>query len=193
MSGPEIEAQPNTRQRIIESAFRLLAERGASGVTMKAVAESAGVARQTLYNHFDDVESIVTETIEAHQVDSIGALRRVMATIESPIARLEHLVRHAAAGAVQHHGAADMAYSLSAETRAVLRRHDDNVLTLIIDTLQAGIDSGDLRLDIDVERDAVLVKSLLGAVAELAASDPHTVTESVDAATRTLLASVLAR
>ena len=183
----------STPDRIIEATLRLMTERGLGGVTMKAIAETAGVARQTLYNHFGDVESIVAQAIEAHRIESLAALRGVLATIEYPLARLEHLVRHSAAGAVHHHPFVGIQHSLSASVQATLLRHDSEVLSIIEDALKAGIAGGDLRADVDVKRDAHLMKRMLDAVAELVSTNPEEVQDAVAAATRTLLASVTAR
>jgi AcrR family transcriptional regulator len=159
---------------------------------MKAVAETAGIARQTLYNHFPDVDSIVAEAIEAHQIDSLNSLRSVLATIESPVARLEHLVRQAAAAAAHHHPGVGIQHGLSAEVQATLRSHDAELLSIIEGTLQAGIESDEFRSDLDIERDAQLIKRMLEAVAEAASADPEDLHAIVAAATRTLLASVTA-
>ena len=205
--------QASTRERIIEATLRLIADRGFAGVTMKAVAETAGIARQTLYNHFPDVDSIVAEAIEAHQIESLEALRSVLATIESPVARLEHLVRQSAAASVHHHPVAGIQHGLStemqptaaalhhhrvagiqqglsAEMQATLLRHDTELLSIIESTLQAGIDDGDFRPNLDVSRDAELMRRMLDGVAELVSTDPSAIQQTVAAATRTLLASV---
>lgn len=192
MTDTNVAAQASTRERIIEAALRLMAERGFAGVTMKAVAETAGIARQTLYNHFPDVDSIVAEAIEAHQIESLDALRSVLATIESPVARLEHLVRQSAAAAVHHHPVVGIQHGLSAKMRATLLRHDAELLSIIEDTLQEGIVTGDFRADLDVNRDAHLVKRMLDTTAELASTDPEALHATVAAATRTVLASVAA-
>ena len=184
--------QASTRERIIEATLRLIADRGFAGVTMRAVAETAGIARQTLYNHFPDIDSIVAETIEAHRIESLDALRSVLATIESPVARLEHLVRQSAAAAVHHHPVAGFQHGLATEMQATLLRHDTELLSIIEETLRAGIVTGDFRPDLDVSRDAQLVKRMLDAVAELVSADPSAIHATVAAATRTLLASVAA-
>lgn len=192
MTNTNASAQVSTRNRIIEATLGLMTEYGFAGVTMKAVAETAGIARQTLYNHFPDVGSIVAEAIEAHRIESLEALRSVLATIESPVARLEHLVRQTAAAAVHHHPAVGVQHGLSAEMQATLHRHDAELLSIIESTLQAGIESGEFRADLDVNRDAQLVKRMLDAVSELAATDLEGLHATVAAATRTLLASVAA-
>lgn len=195
MSGIAVVAESSigTRQRIVESALQLIAENGVGGVTMTAVADKAEVARQTLYNHFPDVESIVTETIETHQVESFGMLRSVLATIQSPMARLEHLVRHFAAVSVHHPPVVDLQHGLSARAQLALQKHDSAVLRLIEDTLTAGVDGGEFRTDLQVDLDAQLVKRMLDGVAEYVASDPATVLDAVGTGIRTVLAAVTAQ
>ena len=57
-----------TRQttRIVEAALQVIDQAGFSGVTMSSVAARAGVTRQTIYNYFPDVESIVARALTEH-------------------------------------------------------------------------------------------------------------------------------
>jgi AcrR family transcriptional regulator len=51
--------QEETRRRIVEAAVALHGEEGPARTTMSAIAERAGVQRNTLYRHFPDERSIV--------------------------------------------------------------------------------------------------------------------------------------
>jgi AcrR family transcriptional regulator len=53
------EQQEQTRLRIVEAAVDLHREIGPASTTMSAIAERAGVQRNTLYRHFPDERSIV--------------------------------------------------------------------------------------------------------------------------------------
>ncbi|HEU4894721.1 MAG TPA: helix-turn-helix domain-containing protein, partial [Acidimicrobiia bacterium] len=55
------DARSGLRRSIQEAAVRLISERGMPNVAMSAVAEEAGVSRQTVYNHYPDLESIVID------------------------------------------------------------------------------------------------------------------------------------
>ena len=55
------DARIGLRHAIQEAAVRLVAELGMPNVSMSSVAEKAGVSRQTLYNHYPDLESIVLD------------------------------------------------------------------------------------------------------------------------------------
>jgi AcrR family transcriptional regulator len=52
------ERQEETRQRIVEAAVELHTTLGPSRVTVKAIAERAGVTRPTVYAHFPDDRSL---------------------------------------------------------------------------------------------------------------------------------------
>jgi AcrR family transcriptional regulator len=52
-----------TRRRILESAFRLFAERGYAGTTIAAVAEDAGVSPETIYLSLDGKRGLLERAI----------------------------------------------------------------------------------------------------------------------------------
>lgn len=54
----------NTRQRLIEAARSLFAERGYDGTTTAAIASSAGVAEGTIYRHFKDKKELLFACLE---------------------------------------------------------------------------------------------------------------------------------
>jgi AcrR family transcriptional regulator len=48
-----------TSQRILESAAKLFAQSGFSGVPMQAIAAEAGIGESSIYNHFESKQSIL--------------------------------------------------------------------------------------------------------------------------------------
>ena len=183
-------ARTTTAQRIIEATLQLMAERGLAGMTMSAVAKTAGIARQTLYNHFDSVEQIVAASLAAHQVNAGDDLHAVLATIEEPEAQLAHLVRHAAASAVLHAPLPAFRHGLSAEMRQTMAHHDHTMQSMIVDILDRGTASGAFRDDLVVERDAQLIHAMLQRVTEIVGTDPDAAGDVVATSTRTMLAAV---
>ena len=179
------------RERIMEAALGLIVERGLGGVTMTAVAEAAGVSRQTVYNHFEGVDAIVGATIAAHQADSIRSLEALLATVDNPSGRVEHLVRHAAAMASHGHGAPGLQHGLSPGVQEILDGHTAELRSLIARILKDGVESGEFRSDLDPESDAVLVQRVLDGVGDLVAADPDGVARIVARSTRTVLAAVM--
>lgn len=61
-------ASPTTRDRIVDAALRLFAERGTAGVSVRAVADAAGVTVPGLYYHFASKADLIREVYRAHGV-----------------------------------------------------------------------------------------------------------------------------
>lgn len=54
---------PDVDRAILRAAIKLFLERGFDGVTMEQVAETAGVARTTLYRRWSSVEALIAQAI----------------------------------------------------------------------------------------------------------------------------------
>ncbi|MCP4303822.1 MAG: TetR/AcrR family transcriptional regulator [bacterium] len=174
--------------RIVHATLGLILEHGISGITMSAIAREAEVARQTLYNHYPDVESIVTAAMETHQRESLDTLTELMRTINSPAGRLEHLVRHAAA--VAAHGHPTFRYGFSARHQKLVAEYDHGVRSLVAAALTDGIASGAFRADLDLRRDPLLVQRMINATGELVGDDPEDAAAAVAVTVHTVLAAV---
>ena len=175
--------------RIIHATLGLIAERGVGGVTMSDVAREAGVARQTLYNHYPDIESIVYSAMEAHQRESLEQLTELMRTVGSPAGRLEHLLRHTAAVAAHSHPS--FKHGFSSAYRELIAEYDREVRSLIEGALQDGIRDGIFRVNIDPAADAVLLHGIIEATGELVADNPENASGIVTTASNTVFAAVL--
>lgn len=55
--------QPNPAQKILEAAYECLSTRGYANVTMRAIADEAGVALSQLTYYFDNKEKLFTDVI----------------------------------------------------------------------------------------------------------------------------------
>jgi tetracycline repressor-like protein len=63
-----------TRQYILEAAERMLQTKGLARLTNKEIAEAAGCAEGTLYNHFDTKEALILAAIQENQPDFLAAV-----------------------------------------------------------------------------------------------------------------------
>jgi AcrR family transcriptional regulator len=157
---------------------------------MSAVAQAAGVARQTLYNHFPDIDSIVGTVLEGHQAENIDRLTALLATVDSPADRLEHLIRHVAATSTHHHFTRYLHHGLSANMQELIGRYDGAIRDLIESTLQEGRQRGTFRADLEPIRDARLVQRMIEGVGELVAAEPDHAADIVTTAAKTVHAAV---
>ena len=180
----------STRERIIEAALKLIAEQGLSQVTMIEVARTAGVARQTLYNHYRDIPSILTDAVTHHNAAAISHLEQALTVVDTPSDTIRQLARHIAAIGTHAGHTVDGHHPLPAELRHHLGGFDEALEHHIRAALRAGIELGEFRVDLDVATDSALIRHALGGVSALVAAKPDDAPRIVDVATRTLLAAL---
>jgi AcrR family transcriptional regulator len=114
----------STKDRIIEATLTLIAERGLTEVTMIDIARTAGVARQTLYNHYSDIPSIIVEAVTHHNEAAISQLDQAVAVVETPTDTICQLIRHIAAISTHAGHTLDTHHGLPADLRQHLNGFD---------------------------------------------------------------------
>lgn len=170
----------DTAARITEATFDLLAEHGLAGISMSAIATKAGIARQTLYNHFPDVDSILSSAMAQHHQDDLRTLAGMLTTIPTATGQLEHLVRHATVAAAQHGTLPALSEGLSPSAQHASRHYDEQIRGMIRDALVHGQQTGELVPTLDPDLHAVMVHHLLHGAAELAATSPDDLARITD-------------
>jgi AcrR family transcriptional regulator len=68
----------DARNALLKAAGELLEHTGAAGLSLRTIAERAGLSRQAPYNHFDDKAALLAELI----TDGFGRLRDAMAAAD---------------------------------------------------------------------------------------------------------------
>ena len=151
------------------ATFALSAERGFSAVTMSAVAGHAGVARQTLYNHFPDVESIVVAAYELHHQENLARLNHTLAAVNGAAEKLEQFIRYQVAAVAHGHQGLVHESSLSPAAQQRVRLLHEQIADTIAGVLAHGVQTGVFRSDLDVEAAAHFTLHLLAGAGELVA------------------------
>lgn len=72
-----------TRERIVESAARLMYVQGANATTLDDVLKSSGVSKSQLYNNFPDKAALVHEVIGHHSRNALTQQRERLGRIDS--------------------------------------------------------------------------------------------------------------
>ncbi len=156
-----VDREATPQERITEATLTLIADHGLAGVTMSGVARLAGVARQTLYNHYPDVESIVTATIEQHERLGSTQVQQLLAGYDGAVAKLEQLIRHSVAMGAHGHALAALESSLSPRAQKELRAHRSRTKEVVVEILELGVAEGVFRSDLDPEIDAGFIREIL--------------------------------
>ncbi len=159
---------------------------------MAQIAQTAGVARQTLYNHYADIPAIVTDAVTHHNAEAIAQLNQAMSVVSDPSDAIHTLVRHVVATNAHAGHAPDLMAALPASARAVLGELDAAVEARAAAALEAGVAAGDFRGDLDVALGAAMIRAAIGGVVETVVAAPDDAPRLVDDAVKTLLAGVRA-
>jgi AcrR family transcriptional regulator len=68
---------PDTRERVLEVASRLLASRGYSGTSISAISKASGVLPASIYWHFESKEGLAAAVVERAAERWLGQLREL--------------------------------------------------------------------------------------------------------------------
>lgn len=75
-----------TRERILQSAYELVGESGYDALTANALVAHAGIAKGTLYHHFDSLEAVVFAMIQSLVIDMLEAVPKDVDSLEAYLA-----------------------------------------------------------------------------------------------------------
>lgn len=83
-----------TREKLQEAAFRLMAERGMDAVAINEITEAADVGFGSFYNHFESKEAIYAAVMDAVFEDFGDALEHLVRGVDDPAEIIAICVRH---------------------------------------------------------------------------------------------------
>lgn len=91
-------APPQRREQITDAALRVIIEQGYEGVSIEAIARSAGVTRPVIYDHFSNLAALLQALIEREEHIALSQLAQVipgpeLAVSADPVALLATGVR----------------------------------------------------------------------------------------------------
>lgn len=165
---------------VLDTAARLVADRGLAAVTMSQIAEAAGIGRATLYKYYPDIEAILVAWHERHVADHIARLVAARDAARGVRARLEVVMatyasisferarghdHSAQQGHIHGHAGTDVDALVHQEAHAgkLHRRLDEIFRDVIVEAARAGV----VRRDVPVAELARYCVHALGAAREL--------------------------
>lgn len=156
------DARIGLRHAIQDAAVRLVAELGMPNVSMSAVAEAAGVSRQTLYNHYPDLESIVLDAARTEIETARDFMVDAVESAPDAAVALELFVR----GTLSGSGDNDLVVSGSGmspggegEVMAMLEPIHQQLRAI----LERGVEEGTFRTDLDPEAVSEVLFHMIGS------------------------------
>ena len=147
-------AKVRTRQKVLDAARQLFAERGYEPATIRDIARGAGMSTGAVFANFQDKAELFEAVLTADLVKLAETMKAAAAAESSTRARVL-----AALGA-GYHGSLEqlplvqavIARSWFQPVAAEMRTRDaiKPLLAVVTDALQAGVGEGELRQDADV-------------------------------------------
>src|SRR5438270_6130723 len=77
------------REQLIDAALEVILEHGYRGVSIEAVARTAGVTRPVVYDHFPDLARLLHALVEREERYSLEQLEQVVPAVPDDPANLE--------------------------------------------------------------------------------------------------------
>ena len=144
------------RDELLDVAARLFAERGFKNTTVRDIAEEAGILSGSLYHHFASKEAMVDELLDTFQTKLWEQYDAIEASDRTPREKLDAVVRASFTAIDEHHSEvaifqSDASYLAGFERFGYLGERNARFRELWTRLLAEGVDSGELRADLDVE------------------------------------------
>lgn len=180
---PEDAPAPGTRERIVDAATELFAERGYLGTSMREIAEELGVSKPALYHHFADKQALLLAVLLA-AIEEAGAIVERAASRRGGVrdkvrTLLEGIIRDRRRQRSAMRLAEREAVHLADETRArMLAMYRQEFLLPVETLLKSGQDAGELTASADT---AWLAHALLALAQPLLSVDASNAEQQVNA------------
>jgi AcrR family transcriptional regulator len=142
------------RAEILAAAGSLFAERGIRETTIRQIADRVGVLSGSLYYYFSTKQDIVHSLMRSYVEDLLDSYRARLEGDGSARARLQGLVEAALETLLKRpHETAILQHELNrlfaSEEFAYLQEAMSEIEALYLAQIQAGIDEGEIRADVD--------------------------------------------
>ncbi|WP_249140508.1 TetR/AcrR family transcriptional regulator [Bradyrhizobium manausense] len=73
-----------TREKLLTSAYEVMAREGYEGASIERIAEEAGFSKGAFYSNFDSKEEIFLELLETHSVADVDEISEMLKNVRDP-------------------------------------------------------------------------------------------------------------
>ncbi|MBR0828577.1 TetR/AcrR family transcriptional regulator [Bradyrhizobium manausense] len=78
------ESRALTREKLLTSAYEVMAREGYEGASIERIAEEAGFSKGAFYSNFDSKEEIFLELLETHSVADVDEISEMLKNVRDP-------------------------------------------------------------------------------------------------------------
>jgi AcrR family transcriptional regulator len=152
------------RDAILDTSIRLFELRGYDRTTIRDIADELRISNGTIYYYFKTKAAILTAVYERALDRALEKLKETAFSIADPKARMHALVKAIVELVLREQGLMKVFFrefeSLDPELRAEISRKSRAYDDQVREALQAGIESGEFRSDLDP---ALVARIVVGA------------------------------
>jgi AcrR family transcriptional regulator len=166
-----------SRQRILDAAGQCFAAHGFAKTTVEEIARAAGVSKALVYHHFrgkeDILEAVVERTLsEWSEVSGAPEFERVESVVDAIGTMLRLALRYARSNPVLRALIESDPLVLTTVGQEPMRRANEEFRARLVAALEAGVASGELRANLDIERATDVVRILyMGLIQQVFTAD----------------------
>ena len=161
-----------TRQadHIAHVAMIIIAADGYAGLTMSALAEGAGVSRQTLYKYFADIDAVLAALALSGAAGVTELAERTAAEARPADGVRVFVLAILEAAASGHPSPSALMATAPPAARPDLRRHEEEAAAVVVELLRRGRQDGSFRDDVDPQLDGQIIYRAALSTHDLAAA-----------------------
>jgi AcrR family transcriptional regulator len=163
---PPVSTNILPKEAILEAAHRLIQQHGMSGFSMRELAQHSGLAKATIYHHFQDKREIFFQVLERDLVnmrDSLTAAAEIPGDLPS---RLKSVILAFFNISIKNGtmlvATLREAVGMEMELCTLMRRYREELHQPIMDLLAEGVESGVIR-PVDLEQTTMCIFGILQA------------------------------
>jgi AcrR family transcriptional regulator len=168
------------REQLIDAALEVILEQGYAGISIEAIARTAGITRPVVYDHFPNLNRLLYAVIEREERISLEQLDQVV-----PDEPGDQAPRDLLAGGLTHFLAAVRSRPATWRiillplegTPPIVRQHVQagraRVLARIERLVAWAVERSDLPLDLDVELTARAIRDFCEQAGRMVLTDPR--------------------
>jgi AcrR family transcriptional regulator len=171
------------RDQIIEMARQLFGERGTTEVSMDEIAANAGVARSTVYVYFANRDELLQACVQSMYDQLSETFAGIFEDDSSPVERLRAVFK-GVLGRIDENPAffrlamatqSTVGAAGSAAVGGALMMIGLDMIRLLDDIVQRGMESGVFRADLDKDRSIALIGQQMYGALSVRAGEPESI------------------
>lgn len=176
--------------KIIEATLSLLQSEGLSRLNFSNIAKTAGLTRQTVYNYFPDVETIIAQALDAHAQAMEKHLLKIIKTANGAREKLQVFAQFQISISSPEHNNISLEAALSPKVRERLAKHENSIKTTLKNAIKLGIKNKELPKNLEPTIASDLVWGLAQGAANAATIHPKQKPMLLDAVNRAIWAAL---